>query len=88
MRDKTLEKGCRLRIVRNRTGSIFRPNNEYCKPSRTKIIKVALPIRDGIFVCVNGRADEVSVSESREIGRVAYFGQIKDIGSGRTRKLL
>ena len=50
---------------------------------RAQIIKVALPIRDGIFVCVNRRANEVAVSESREIARVAYLGQIKSIGSGR-----
>ena len=37
------EKGCRLRIARNQTGSIFRPNNEYWKPLRVKIIKGALP---------------------------------------------
>ena len=60
--------------MRNRTGSIFRPNNESWKQSRTKIMKVALPIRDGIFVCVNGRANEVAVSESREIVRVAFLG--------------
>ena len=33
------EKVCRLRITRNRMGSIFRPNNEFCKRSRAKIIK-------------------------------------------------
>ena len=68
-------------------GSLFRPNNEYWKPSRTKITKVALPIRDGIFVCVNGRANEVAVSESHEIARVAYLGEITNIGSGRAQKL-
>ena len=73
--------------MRNPTGSIFRPNNEYWKRARTKIIKVALPIRDGIFVCVNGRANEDAVSESREIARVAYFGQITSIGSSRALKL-
>ena len=29
MHDKLLEKGCRLRVALNRTGSIFTPNNEY-----------------------------------------------------------
>ena len=27
--DRARENGCRFRIARNRTGSIFRPNNEY-----------------------------------------------------------
>ena len=68
------ECGCRLGIARNRTGSIFRPNNKYSKRSRAKIIKVVLPIMDGILACVNGRANEVAVSESREVVRVAYLG--------------
>ena len=42
--------------------------------SRSKIIKGALPGGDGILACVNGRANVVAVSESREIVRVAYLG--------------
>ena len=42
VRDCVREKGCCLRVARNRTGSIFRPNNEYWKWSRAKIIKGAL----------------------------------------------
>ena len=42
MRDTLLEKGCRLRIARILLGSIFRPNKEYRKRSRAKIIKGAL----------------------------------------------
>ena len=42
---------------------------------------------DGISAGGNGRANEVADSESREIARVAYFGQITYIGSGRARKL-
>ena len=38
-------------------------------------------------MCVNGRANEVAVSESREIALVAYLGQITSIGSGRAVKL-
>ena len=33
-------------------------------------------------MCVNGRANEVAVSESHEISWVAYLGQITSIGSG------
>ena len=43
VRDELLEKDCRLRIVENRTGSIFMPNNNYWKWLRAKIIKGALP---------------------------------------------
>ena len=42
MRDKLLEKGCSIKITRDRTGSIFRPNNEYWKWSGEKIINRAL----------------------------------------------
>ena len=55
--------------------------------SRTKIIKGALPGGDGILACVIGRANEVAVSESREIAWVAYFGQIMSIGCSRALKL-
>ena len=68
-------------------GSIFRPNNEYWMRSRSKIIKGALLGGDGISVCVNGSANEVAVSQSREIAWVAYLGQIMSIGSGRALKL-
>ena len=40
--EKLLENGCNLRITRNCTGRIFRPNNKYWKCSRAKIIKRAL----------------------------------------------
>ena len=43
IRNYTHEKGCCLRIAQNRTGSIFRPNNEYSKRSCVKIFKGALP---------------------------------------------
>ena len=55
--------------------------------SRTKIIKEALPEGDGILACVNGRANEVTFSESREIAWVAYLGQTTSNGCGRTLKL-
>ena len=68
-------------------GSIFRPNNKYWMRSLTKIIKGALPGGDGILACVNGHANEVAVSESRQIALVAYLGQIMSIGCGRALKL-
>ena len=43
VRDCAHEKGYRLRIERNRMGSLFRPYNEYRKRSRAKIIIEALP---------------------------------------------
>ena len=43
VRDWVREKGCRLKTARNRTGSVFRPNNDYRKRSCAKIIKGALP---------------------------------------------
>ena len=52
-----------------------------------KIINGALSRGDGIVDCVKRRENEVAVSESREIARVAYLGQITCIGSGRARKL-
>ena len=36
-------KGCHLRIAQNRTCTIFRPNNEYWKQSRAKIINGVIP---------------------------------------------
>ena len=36
VRDKPLRKGCHLRIARNHTGSIFRPNNDDWKRSQAK----------------------------------------------------
>ena len=68
-------------------GSIFRTNNEYWKRSPTEIMKGVLPGGDGILASTIGRAKEVAVSESREIARVAYLGQIKSIGCGRALKL-
>ena len=38
----------------------------------------------GILACAIGRTKEVAFSESREIARVAYLGQITIIGNGRT----
>ena len=55
--------------------------------SRTKIIKGALPGVDRLFACVNDRANEVAVLESRKIAPVAYLGQMTSIGSGRALKL-
>ena len=73
--------------MQNRMDSIFRPNNEYWKRSRAKSWKGALSGGVGILACANGHAKEVAFSESREIARVAYLGQITNIGSGRVRKL-
>ena len=67
-------------------GSIFRPNSECWMRSRTKIINEALPAGDGILACVNGCANEVAVSELREIEWVAYFGQIMSIRCSRALK--
>ena len=41
--DCAREKGCRLKIARNRTRSIFRPNNDDWEQSREKVLKGALP---------------------------------------------
>ena len=41
MHDWAREKGCHLRITRNRTSSIFRPYNKNWKRLRSKIIKGA-----------------------------------------------
>ena len=73
--------------MRIRTGSIFRSNNEYWKGLSAQIIKVALPIRDGILASAIGRAKEVAFSESCDIVRVVYLGQITSIGSRRALKL-
>ena len=59
----------------------------HSKRSRAKIIIGPPSGGDGIIACGNGRANEVAVSESREIAHVAYLGQITFIGSGRARKL-
>ena len=42
---------------------------------------------DSILVCVNGRENEVAVSELREIARLEYLGLITSIGRGRALKL-
>ena len=68
-------------------GSIFRPNSECWIRSRTEIINGALLGGDGILACVNGSANEVAVSETREIAWVAYSGQIMCVGCGRALKL-
>ena len=44
VRDCAREKGSRLKIARNPTGRIFKPNNEYLKRLRVKIIKEALAV--------------------------------------------
>ena len=62
-------------------------NSEYWMRSHTKIIKGALLEGDGLLACVNGRANEVAVSESREIAPVAYLGQITSIARGPAIKL-
>ena len=54
---------------------------------RAKIREGALPVWDSILVCVNGRENEVAVSELREIARLAYLGLITSIGRGRALKL-
>ena len=87
MCDWARECGCHLGIARNRIGSIFMPNRECWMRSRNKIIKGALPGGDGILACVNGRANEVAVLESREIAPVANLGQITSIARGPTLKL-
>ena len=79
MRDLAREKDYRLRIVQNRMGSVLRPNNEYCKRSRAKIIKGALPGETRILASVNGRAKKVFISESCKIARVAYLDQLTNI---------
>ena len=43
--------------------------------------------RAGIIACAIARAKKFAVSESREIARVVYLGQITNIESGRARKL-
>ena len=83
MGDWARENGGPLRIARNRTGSIFRPNSKYKMRSRTKIIKKSPPGRAGILPC----AENVAVSKSREMAQVAYLGQITNIGSGCKEKL-
>ena len=65
----TRENSCSLRIVRNRTGSIIRPNNEYWKRSHANILKGALP--GGRVISVHARAKKVAVSEMPEIALVA-----------------
>ena len=86
--DCVCEKGCCLRIARNRTGSIFRPNNDYWKRSCMKIIKGVPPGLAGILACAISYSKKVAVSKSREIAWVAYLGQITNIRNGRTWKLL
>ena len=49
--------------------------------------KRSAPGRIGILACAIGHAKEVATSESREIARVVYLGQITNIGSGHVRKL-
>ena len=73
--------------MRNRTGSIFRPKKGYWKLSHAKITKGAIPGGEGILASADGRANGVAVSESREIERVAHLGQIKVLGTRRSRKL-
>ena len=44
-------------------------------------------VRGEILACAIGREKNVAALESCEMARVAYFGQITNIGSGRVRKL-
>ena len=44
--------------------------------------------RAEILAYAIARVKKVAVSESREIARVAYLGQITNVGNGRARKLL
>ena len=44
--------------------------------------KSSTPGRAGILARAMGCAKNVAISESREIARVAYLGQITNIGSG------
>ena len=87
VRDMLLEKGCRLRIAQNCTSSTFSPNNEYWKRSWAKNYLKKGTGWAGILASAIARAKKVIVSNSWEIARVAYFGQITIIRSGRTRKL-
>ena len=48
-----------------------------------KIAKGEIPGGYGILASADGRANVVAVSESREIERVAYLGQVMANGSGR-----
>ena len=50
--------------------------------------KRSAPERTGILVCAIAQAKKVAVSESHEITRLAYLGEITNIGGGRARKLL
>ena len=52
-----------------------------------KIIKGVLPVRAGILACVIVCAKKVIISESHDIARVAYLGQITIFESDRVRKL-
>ena len=49
--------------------------------------KGSSPWRAGILASSIARVKKVAVSESLEIARVAYVGQITNIGSGRAQKL-
>ena len=50
-------------------------------------MKGALPAGDGILASAIVREKEVAFSESREIARVEYLGQITTIGRGCEQKL-
>ena len=55
---------------------VARENYKRCAPGRT-----------GIIACTTSYSKMVAVSELREIARVAYLGQITNIGSRRVWKL-
>ena len=59
----------------------------YWNHSHAKIINGELYGGHGIVARTKGCANQVALSESREIARVAYLGQITYIESGRARKL-
>ena len=55
---------------------VTRENFKWSALGRARILAYAI-----------GRAKKVAISESDGIVRVAYLGQIMNIGSGRVRKL-
>ena len=83
MLDWAREKGYRLRIARKCKGSISKPNNKYWKQSRSKIVKERS--RESRDISMRDWTREKGCRLG--IAQVVYLGQIKNIGSGRMRKL-
>ena len=81
MRDKQLEKGCRLKsreiaqvAYLGQITNIWAVAHEtFCRSG---------PELAGILVCAIVRSKNVAISKSHEIARVAYLGQIMIIRSG------